>query len=138
MRVIANTGLQGRWMCIDDQPKTICDTGHNSHAFLQIIPQVKRECKGTIHWILGSASDKDFKKILKLLPSERSKFYWTSTSSARTTSCEVLAQLAHELGLTGDHYYSVNEALLAAKTNALQNDLIFIGGSTFVVADLSL
>jgi len=138
MRVIANTGLQGRWMRIDDQPKTICDTGHNSHAFLQIIPQVKRDCKGTIHWILGSASDKDFKKILRLLPKGKSKFYWTSTSSARTTSCEVLAQLAHELGLTGNHYYSVNEALLAAKTNALQNDLIFIGGSTFVVADLSL
>ncbi len=74
-RVVANTGLQGRWMIIDQEPKTVCDTGHNGHAFSELVPQALRESEGTIHWVLGSAGDKDFKKVVELLPLEGSKFY---------------------------------------------------------------
>jgi dihydrofolate synthase/folylpolyglutamate synthase len=137
-RVVANTGLQGRWMIIDEEPRTICDTGHNAHAFSELVPQAQRECKGTIHWVLGSAGDKDFKKVLELLPIEGSKFYWTGSSSPRTAAPEVLGELAASMGRYGNHFPSVRDAWKAAKNNAGLKDLIFIGGSTFVVADLSL
>ena len=137
-RVVANTGLQGRWMIIDAVPRTVCDTGHNGHAFSELVPQAQRESQGTIHWVLGSASDKDFKKVLELLPLDGSKFYWTGSSSPRTAAPEVLSELAASKGRHGNHFASVRDAWDAAKNNAGPKDLIFIGGSTFVVADLAL
>ncbi len=137
-RVGVNTGLQGRWMIIDDLPKTVCDTGHNAHAFAELVPQAQRESEGTIHWILGSAGDKDFKKVLELLPIEGSKFYWTGSTSPRTAVPGALGELAASMGRYGNHFASVQEAWDEAKTNASPKDLIFIGGSTFVVADLVL
>ena len=137
-RVVTNTGLQGRWMIIDQEPRTVCDTGHNGHAFSELVPQVQRECEGTIHWVLGSAGDKDFKKVLELLPIEGSKFYWTASTSPRTAAPEVLGELAASMGRYGNHFSTVQEAWSAAKNNAKPKDLIFIGGSTFVVSDLAL
>ena len=137
-RVVDNTGLQGRWMIIDKEPRTVCDTGHNGHAFSEIVPQAQRESEGTIHWVLGSAGDKDFKKVLELLPRDESKYYWTGSSSLRTAPPEVLGELAASMGYYGNHYNSVRDAWDAAKNNAEPKDLIFIGGSTFVIADLAL
>ncbi len=137
-RVVANTGLQGRWMIIDEEPRTVCDTGHNGHAFSELVPQAQRESEGTIHWVLGSAGDKDFQKVLKLLPTDGSKFYWTGSSSPRTAAPEVLGELAASMGYYGNQYNSVRDAWDAAKNISGPKDLIFIGGSTFVVADLAL
>lgn len=137
-RVVANTGLQGRWMIIGEEPRTVCDTGHNGHAFSELVPQAQRESEGTIHWVLGSAGDKDFKKVLELLPKDESKYYWTGSSSLRTAPPEVLGELAASMGYYGNHYNSVRDAWDAAKNNAEPKDLIFIGGSTFVIADLAL
>jgi dihydrofolate synthase/folylpolyglutamate synthase len=137
-RVVANTGLQGRWMIIDQEPRTVCDTGHNGHAFSELVPQVQRECEGTIHWVLGSAGDKDFKKVLELLPIEGSKFYWAASTSPRTAAPEVLGELAASMGRYGNHFSTVQEAWSAAKNNSKPKDLIFIGGSTFIVSDLAL
>ena len=137
-RVVANTGLQGRWMIVGEEPRTVCDTGHNGDAFSQLVPQAQRESEGTIHWVLGSAGDKDFKKVLELLPKDGSKYYWTGSSSLRTTPPEVLGELAASMGYYGNHYNSVRDAWDAAKNNAEPKDLIFIGGSTFIIADLAL
>ncbi len=137
-RVVANTGLQGRWMIVGEDPRTVCDTGHNGHAFSELVPQAQRESEGTIHWVLGSAGDKDFKKVLELLPKDGSKYYWTGSSSLRTAPPEVLGELAASMGYYGNLYNSVRDAWDAAKNNAEPKDLIFIGGSTFVVADLAL
>jgi len=137
-RVVANTGLQGRWMIVGEDPRTVCDTGHNGHAFSELVPQAQRESEGTIHWVLGSAGDKDFKKVLELLPKDGSKYYWTGSSSLRTAPPEVLGELAASMGYYGNLYNSVRDAWDAAKNNAEPKDLIFIGGSTFVIADLAL
>ena len=137
-RVVANTGLQGRWMIVGEDPRTVCDTGHNGHAFSELVPQAQRESEGTIHWVLGSAGDKDFKKVLELLPKDGSKYYWTGSSSLRTAPPEVLGALAASMGYYGNLYNSVRDAWDAAKNNAEPKDLIFIGGSTFVIADLAL
>jgi dihydrofolate synthase/folylpolyglutamate synthase len=87
---------------------------------------------------IGRAGDKDFRKVVKLLPLEGSKFYWIASTSPRTAAPEVLGELAAGMGRYGNHFSSVRDAWEAAKNNAAPNDLIFIGGSTFVVADLAL
>jgi dihydrofolate synthase/folylpolyglutamate synthase len=126
-------------MEIGRAPLTICDTGHNADAFQYLVPQAIDAAKGArIHWILGSAGDKDFGSIIELLPTENSTYYWTSTSSPRCAKSEILAEQASNYGRYGNHYPHVSNALSDAKQNAGVNDLIFIGGSTFVVADLDL
>jgi len=138
-RVVKNTALAGRWMEIDTSPLTICDTGHNADAFQYLVPQAKAAANGAhIHWVLGSAGDKDFGSILQLLPIDNSTFYWTGASSPRCASSAVLAESAANHGRYGNHFTHVQQALSAARTNANEQDLIFIGGSTFVVADLEL
>ena len=94
-------------------------------------------CLGRVHWILGAAVEKDSKAILSLLP-KSSSYYFTSCSSPRGKSGEELAKEAALLGLHGTHFTDVNSALSAAKKEATSEDLIFIGGSTFVIADLEL
>ena len=138
-RVIKNTAFAGRWMEIGLDPLIICDTGHNADAFQYLVPQAIDAAKGgRIHWILGSAGDKDFGSIIELLPTENSTYYWTSASSPRCAKSEILAEQGSNFGRYGNHYPHISNALSDAKQNAGVNDLIFIGGSTFVVADLDL
>ena len=136
-RVSDLTGFFGRWSIIGHSPRIVCDTGHNSHAFVHLVEQAERECLGRIHWILGAAVEKDSKAILSLLP-KSSSYYFTSFSSPRGKSGEELAKEADLLGLHSTHFTDVNSALSAAKKEATSEDLIFIGGSTFVIADLEL
>ena len=136
-RVSDLTGFFGRWSIIGHSPRIVCDTGHNSHAFVHLVEQAERECLGRIHWILGAAVEKDSKAILSLLP-KSSSYYFTSCSSPRGESGEELAKEADLLGLHSTHFTDVNSALSAAKKEATSEDLIFIGGSTFVIADLEL
>lgn len=131
------TGFFGRWSIIGHSPRIVCDTGHNSHAFVHLVEQAERECRGRIHWILGATVEKDSKSILSLLP-KSSSYYFTSCSSPRVKNGEELAKEADLLGLHSTHFTDVNSALIAAKKKAASEDLIFIGGSTFVIADLEL
>jgi len=135
-RVVVNTGLQGRWQKIQSRPTVICDTGHNEHALRHIVQQAHNEANH-VHWVLGMAADKEHAKALQWFPKTDS-FYWTSTQSKRCLSSNQLAKIADEIGYNGATYTSVEEALNAAINLAKEDDLIFVGGSTFVVADLKL
>lgn len=135
-RVVVNTGLQGRWQKIQSRPTVICDTGHNEHALRHIVQQAHNEANH-VHWVLGMAADKEHAKALQWFPKTDS-FYWTSTQSKRCLSSDQLAKIADEIGYNGATYISVEEALNAAINLAKEDDLIFVGGSTFVVADLKL
>jgi len=131
------TGFFGRWSELSTSPKVVCDTGHNPEAFERIVGQAQRECGGQIHWVLGAAAEKDSSGMIALLP-ESSAFYWTSCSSPRCKSGEQLQEEAAALGKIGPAFEGVATALEAAKNAASENDLIFVGGSTFVVADLNV
>lgn len=128
------TGLAGRWMKLSDCPLTICDTGHNEGGWQYISRQLNR-WPGTRHIVLGFVSDKDVSHIIDLMPRERVVYYFTQASVARALDAGKLAELAHSHGLSGGAYASVPEAYEAAKYNSTAEDLLFIGGSTFVVAD---
>ena len=136
--VSEHTGLRGRWEQFGSEPKRICDTGHNGEAFHYIVPQALCECSGTVHWILGAANDKDLQAFFSHLPKERSAYYWTGCSSPRCHSGETLRAEALNSGIEGTAFARVQEALDSALEQAQNNDLIFVGGSTFVVADLNL
>src|SRR5210317_645505 len=135
-RVVVNTGLQGRWQKIQSRPTVICDTGHNEHALRHIVQQAHNEANHVL-WVLVMAADKEHAKALQWFPKTDS-FYWTSTQSKRFLSSDQLAKIADEIGYNGATYTSVEEALNAAINLAKEDDLIFVGGSTFVVADLKL
>lgn len=131
------TGLMGRWQTLSKHPRLVCDTGHNAAGLAQIAEQLRRlrYCYEHTHFVLGMASDKDVVAVLKLLP-RWPKYYFTQASTPRSLPAERLAAWAHEEGLEGEVYSSVAEALEAARASASSRDLIFVGGSNFVVADL--
>lgn len=136
--VLIRSGLKGRWQQIGFEPTVICDTGHNKEAFIQLVPMaVTQVGEGKLHWVLGMASDKDPKGVLELIPSDGS-FYWANAKSTRVAKASHIKREAAALGLHGNCYRNVKSALAAAVSAAEPNDLIFVGGSTFVVADLKL
>jgi dihydrofolate synthase/folylpolyglutamate synthase len=141
--VIELTGLKGRWQIICDAPLTICDTGHNPGAWQYLGPQLSALTKKqqllhnqeiTLHMIIGMVSDKDIRSVLCMMPRE-AKYYFTQASVRRAMPAEDMAALGCEAQLHGDVYHSVSEAVSAAYGNAKDEDIIFVGGSTFVVAD---
>lgn len=141
--VIELTGLKGRWQIICDAPLTICDTGHNPGAWQYLGPQLKTLVENkkhthnqnvTLHMVIGMVSDKDIRSVLSMMPHE-ARYYFTQASVHRAMPAEDIAALGREARLEGSVYPTVTEAFAAARTNAKSNDVIFIGGSTFVVAD---
>ena len=132
--VIETTGLQGRWQIIQTHPKIILDTGHNAGGMEYIVQQLLSEKYNRLHFIIGMVNDKDVSSVLKLLP-KKATYYFTQASVARALNAGELARKAWEAGLEGSPFASVKEALDRAKNNASPDDLIFVGGSTFVVAD---
>lgn len=128
------TGLMGRWMKVIDNPVTICDTGHNPGGFQYIADQLQHADCDILRVVIGFVSDKDISHILNMLPVD-ARYYFTQPSVARALPCTSLAEKAAEFGLTGNTYHSVHEAYSAARTEASANDLIYVGGSTFIVAD---
>ncbi len=128
------TGLAGRWMTISDTPHVICDTGHNVGGWEYISRQLS-SITGRKHLIIGFVNDKDINKILDLMPTDAC-YYFTQASIPRALPAEDVAALASTKGLHGNTYPSVTEAYKKALDNAAESDTIFIGGSTFVVADL--
>jgi dihydrofolate synthase/folylpolyglutamate synthase len=132
--VIKLTGIEGRWQTLSEKPLVICDTGHNEDGIKEILANLKLYSYKQLHFVLGAVNDKDISSILKLLPKE-AIYYFTKASVPRALSEMELRLKAEEIGLKGNSYSTVKEALIAAKEKAKANDLIFVGGSTFVVAD---
>lgn len=129
------TGFKGRWQILNVKPFTICDTGHNVDGITQVIKQLKSLPGEQVHFVFGAVRDKDISHILKLLPPHY-KYYFCQAQIPRALPVDELVKLAAEAGLEGESYQTVTAAIQAAKTNANDNEVIFIGGSTFVVAEI--
>ncbi|HAG14953.1 MAG TPA: tetrahydrofolate synthase [Bacteroidales bacterium] len=133
--VLKNTHLVGRWQVLNSNPLTICDTGHNEDGLRYVIKQLAETTHNNLHFVLGVVNDKDLDQILKLMP-KKAIYYFCKADIPRGLEAEILQQKAKEFGLKGDTYSSVKEALEAAQKKALTDDLIFVGGSTFTVAEV--
>ncbi len=134
-KVVINTGLYGRWQILGTSPLTICDTGHNREGLEYVLDQVRRTPKSVLHIILGFVNDKDLGSVLPLFPTD-ALYYFTKASVPRALNEEILQLEASKHGLTGQCFSDVKTALSSARKNAGKTDLIFIGGSTFVVAEV--
>jgi dihydrofolate synthase/folylpolyglutamate synthase len=132
--VVKNTGLLGRWQYLGYNPRIICDTGHNLDGISMLVDQIRNTPHEQLHIVLGMVNDKDHAAVLGILPKEAT-YYFTRASIPRSLDEKALQQMAEKMQLSGNTYPDVHTALNAAKKNANANDLIFIGGSTFIVAD---
>jgi len=128
------TGLYGRWQILQEKPLVIADTGHNEDGIKEVLDNLKRYTYKTLHFVLGVVNDKDISNILKLLPKDAT-YYFCKASIPRALDENELATLAKKNGLNGYTFKTVPEALQKAIKQAKVNDLIFVGGSTFTVAD---
>lgn len=133
--VVETTGLLGRWQELQSAPRMVCDTGHNVAGISTIVKQLSHQDYNKLHFVLGMVNDKDIRGVLALLPRDAT-YYFTCASVQRAMPVEELASLAREKGLEGNEYPCVKEATLAALKEAGSDDFIFIGGSSFIVADL--
>lgn len=133
--VIQNTGLLGRWQIIGHNPLTICDTGHNPAGIKLVVEQINQTAWKQLHMVIGMVSDKDQDEVLSLLPANAT-YYFTKAAIPRAAEPEVLMAKAERFGLKGICYPTVHQAFSAALVNAGINDLVFVGGSTFVVAEI--
>lgn len=134
-KVVINTGLQGRWQQLGANPKIICDTAHNEHGLKIAINQLKKEKFAELHIVLGMVNDKKPKDILPIFP-KNAKYYFCKPIISRGLDALVLQKEASEFGLEGKIYNSVSEAYEKAMDNASSDDFIYVGGSTFVVAEI--
>jgi len=135
MNVVKNTGLLGRWQTLNEQPKVICDTGHNKEGLQYVFKQLEQEVFEKLHIVFGVVNDKDLSTILPLFPKE-AIYYFCKPNIPRGLDPEILQQRCLKFNLLGEVYESVKEAYKTALKEASKNDLIFIGGSTFVVAEV--
>ncbi|AHW58930.1 dihydrofolate synthase [Draconibacterium orientale] len=133
--VVATTGLLGRWQVIGTNPLTVCDTGHNEDGMKSLVQQLENTAYKQLHFIFGTVGDKDPAKVLALLP-KQANYYFVKADIARAMDAEELAARAKEFGLIGQVYPSVSEAYKNAQLVADDTDMIFVGGSTFVVAEV--
>ncbi len=129
------TGLRGRWEQIGTKPKIICDTAHNEAGVQMVLDQLKRESYRQLHIVWGMVGDKDISTILRMLP-KNAIYYFCKPEIPRGKNAEELGREAVRYGLSGKSYPSVTKALGAAKAHTLSDDLIFVGGSTFVVGEV--
>ena len=129
------TGFKGRWQVLSLKPLTICDTGHNEAGIQEVVAQLANISYGKLHLVIGTVSDKDPSLILKHLP-VKATYYFCKADIPRGLDADSLKQLASEHKLKGKSYKSVKLAYEAAKHAAAEDDLIFVGGSTFVVGEV--
>lgn len=135
LNVVSNTQLLGRWQVLNNQPKVICDTGHNKEGLTYIFQQLKNEVYEKLHIIFGVVNDKDLSTILPMFPKDAA-YYFCKPNIPRGLDTAELQQACAEYHLIGDVYESVQKAYSEALSSSNSNDLIFIGGSTFVVAEV--
>lgn len=132
--VVKNTHLQGRWQVVRKNPLVVCDTGHNVNGVSEVVSQLKDTHCDTLHIVIGMVGDKDIDGVLQLMPKE-AVYYFTQASVRRAMMGGELREKALGVGLCGDSYECVADAVRAALSSARENDMVYIGGSTFVVAD---
>jgi dihydrofolate synthase/folylpolyglutamate synthase len=129
------TGLHGRWETISTNPLTICDTGHNPDGVEEVLKNIASVKFDQLHFVIGMVNDKDSSKVLSMLP-KNAVYYFCKPDIPRGLGAENLKGKAESFGLRGGVYDSVKDALLSAQTAAANTDLVFVGGSTFVVAEV--
>jgi dihydrofolate synthase/folylpolyglutamate synthase len=129
------TGLHGRWEVLSRNPLTICDTGHNPEGIQEVLKNISAVNYDHLHFVIGMVNDKDISKVLSMLPADAT-YYFCKPDIPRGLEAESLKQKAESAGLHGDTYPSVKAAFDAAQKAAQANDLVFAGGSTFVVAEV--
>lgn len=134
-QIVKNTGLKGRWQILGKYPWIICDTGHNEDGIKYIIDQISQYSYNQLFMVIGMVNDKDVSKVLSLLPKE-AEYIFCQANIPRAMPIEELYQKAIAVGLNGQMEKDVNSAISLAKKKATKEDLIFIGGSTFVVAEI--
>lgn len=133
--VVKQTGLLGRWQTLSTQPLVVADTGHNEAGIMEVLDQLKQTPHDQLHFVIGMVNDKDVSKILSLLPKD-ANYYFCKANIPRALAAEDLKEQANEKGLKGEVYLSVSDALKNARQNAGENDLVFVGGSSFIVAEV--
>lgn len=135
LNVVQNTNLQGRWQVLQENPKVICDTAHNAHGLEIVMNQLKKEEFNQLHIVLGVVNDKDLDSILPLFP-KNAIYYFCKPKIERGLSAKILQEKAATYNLLGNTYNSISIAYKNALANSESKDLIYIGGSTFVVAEI--
>ena len=134
LNVVKNTGLLGRWQTLQKNPLLICDTGHNLEGVSEIVQQISEVPYDKLHLVWGMVDDKNVTDVLRILP--KAEYHFTQSSIPRALNVSELQSDAAEIGMYGDAHSSVKAAVKTALANANPKDLVFVGGSTFVVADL--
>ena len=135
INVKRNTNLQGRWQVLQEKPLVICDTAHNAHGLKIVLKQIEKQQFEQLHFVFGVVNDKDLDSILPLFP-KNAKYYFCKPNIPRGLDAEILKEKCENFGLIGILSNSVATAYETALASANDNDMIFIGGSTFVVAEI--
>jgi dihydrofolate synthase / folylpolyglutamate synthase len=133
--VVWLTSLKGRWQILNREPLVICDIGHNEAGIKEIVKSIHKTAYKNLFLLIGMAKDKDYKTILNHLP-KNGYYFFCQANIPRALDAEFLYEKAKEIGLSGEVCKNVNKALIKAKSMASINDLIFIGGSNYIVAEL--
>ena len=133
-KVCENTGLMGRWQTIRTNPTVVCDTGHNIGGITYITKQLQEQKCDTLRIVFGMVSDKDVNGVLEIMP-KNAVYYFTQSSVKRAMPHQQIKELAGQHGLTGNSFVTVGEAYEKAMEESSANDFIFVGGSSFIVAD---
>jgi len=128
------TGLRGRWEVLNHSPLVVCDVGHNAEGIAYVVEQLKKTKHNKLHFVFGAVNDKNIEPVLELLP-RGGEYYFCQANIPRSLDSEFLTKQANDAGLKGINYFSVNGAVDAALKNSSKDDMVFIGGSTFVVAE---
>ncbi|WP_317047374.1 bifunctional folylpolyglutamate synthase/dihydrofolate synthase [Winogradskyella aurantiaca] len=130
-----NTGLMGRWQVFNNEPLTVADTAHNKEGIMEVVHQINDQSFNQLHLVLGFVNDKNIEELLSFFPA-KAQYYFCEPKIARGLPLNSLIEISSRLGLNGTAYDSVSKAFKAAKKQANKEDMIFIGGSTFVVAEV--
>ncbi|WP_312311051.1 bifunctional folylpolyglutamate synthase/dihydrofolate synthase [Empedobacter brevis] len=135
LNVVKNTSLRGRWDVLGHDPLIVADTAHNPHGLVEVSKQINEQAYNQLHLVLGFVNDKDVLSILKFFP-KKATYYFCQPDVPRQYTIDELYKIIPE-EIKDKHFFdTVDKALLAAKKNASENDIIYIGGSTFVVAEV--
>ncbi|MGY8909874.1 MAG: bifunctional folylpolyglutamate synthase/dihydrofolate synthase [Flavobacteriales bacterium] len=135
LNVVKNTNLKGRWQILQEHPKVIADTAHNKEGLEIVLQQLKKEKYNQLHIVLGVVSDKKLEEVFPLFP-KSATYYFCKPDIPRGMSEKILKEAAYKYHLTGDSFDSVNQAFETAKGSAGKEDVVYVGGSTFVVAEI--
>ncbi|MGM9746757.1 MAG: bifunctional folylpolyglutamate synthase/dihydrofolate synthase [Paludibacteraceae bacterium] len=135
LQVMERTHLQGRWQTLSEHPRIICDTGHNEGGIRYVVEQLQQQKYNRLHIVFGMVKDKNIDAVLQLLPREAT-YYFTQAHIPRALDATLLQHQALSFGLRGNAYSDTHEALDAARRAAAPDDLIFVGGSNYVIAEI--